>query len=411
MAHISHARDVYEKNRFSLSQFLALSNSTPSFAAFCGSPSQRNAIALHGMQHYWGRMGIILLHNDAALEGSLARLQSPNPQLKTYLVNPMGSNTFYYDPFYGMAAEDIVNCIVPLEPGSFSSDSNKAVRSYLRCYLEIMQLQYTQNPLPFGNSPYNLDLLMDLVRMPFKTLKQSVLNFLPLPQENSITTLLSTVGAQQSAYEAVCDFADTMSTFLWTPRGFAGHSRMSITQAVTERCLISINITESRPALLDFLATEIQALINRGTPFLLIESGIQLNNSNRLKQIFYAEHQNAPYSTGIIADSLTGITDTTDQLAALLSQHPEFIVFACNNVESARPFSNAIGTYQRMVRETHHEAHREPFHIFSSHGRGRHEREVTENNVRPEELVFLRDGCLLSSNQYPRPILVKHFSL
>lgn len=409
MAHINYARDVYEINRYSLSQFLMPGHSTPNFAAFCGSLTQRNAVALRGMTHYWGRMGIILLHNNIALEQNLSQLRSNN--LKTYLVNPFGSYEYYYDPFYGMDMEDIINCILPLEPGSSALEAIKAVRSYLRCYLEIMQLQYRQTPAPFGNSPFNLDLLMDLVKMPYDTLKQSVLNHLPLPQNNNISSLLSTENAQQAAYEAVQDFAGIMRTFLWTPRGFGNHSRMSITQAVQERCLISINITEQRPALLDYLAIEIQALINHKIPFLLLGSDIQLNNSNRLKQIFFTEHKNALYSTGILADSLAGITNTPEEMATLLRQHPEFMVFSCDNVEAARPFSNAVGTYQRIVQENHRDRHREPFHIFASHGRGRHEHEVTENNIRPEELATLYDGCLLCSAQYPRPLLIKQLTL
>lgn len=411
MAHINHSRDVYQRNRLSLSSFLTLDNSNPSFAAFCGRPAQRNAVALHGIRRYWGRTGIVLLHNDASLENSLGQLETTNPQLKTYLVNHPGNVDFYYDPLYGLSAEHIVNCIIPLASGNSFSDTNRTVRSYLACYLEIMNIQFRMNPQPFGNYPYNLDLLMELVRMPYRTLEQSVLNHLPEPQREHIKTLLSTPNAQQSVYDAVTAFATIMRTYIWTSRGFAGHSRMSITQAVRERCLISIYVSDSNPELLDYLTTELYSLINQQIPFLLMESGIQLNNCARLKQLFFAEHQHSNYSTAIITDGLSGIINSEEEMATLFSQHPEFIVFSCNNVRAAEPFSNALGTYQRLIEETQYSRNREPFHIFASHGNGRATREVTEHNVRPEELVYLNDGCLLCSTHYRRPVLIRHFSL
>ena len=261
---------------------------------------------------------------------------------------------------------------------------------------------------------YDLDLLLELTRMPYSDLERNVLAFLPQPLSGQLMGRLSQSGSQQKAFHAVRAFAQAMNKCLWTPRGFAGHTKLSIIQAVREKCLISIYVPGSRSEILDYLAVELQALNDQNAPYLLVTSGITLPNSPRFQSLFLQEHSAMNYATGILAEDLSSAvqTDASDRTqAALFGQLQELFVFACSSTLAAAPFSAGIGQYYRQVTERHMDKHREPFRIFSSHGHGMAQREVQQAVVNPEELTRLGDGCLLYGRNHPIPILIQHFTL
>ena len=78
---------------------------------------------------------------------------------------------------------------------------------------------------------------------------------------------------------------------------------------------------------------------------------------------------------------------------------------------SSTTFSDGIGNYYRRVEDQHNDTRREPFHIFSSHGQGNVQREITQRIVDPEELTGMTNGCLLYGKNYPIPVLVDNFIL
>ena len=151
---------------------------------------------------------------------------------------------------------------------------------------------------------------------------------------------LSQSGSQQKAFHAVRAFAQAMNKCLWTPRGFAGHTKLSIIQAVREKCLISIYVPGSRSEILDYLAVELQALNDQNTPYLLVTSGITLPNSPRFQSLFLQEHSAMNYATGILAEDLSSAvqTDASDRTqAALFGQLQELFVFALLQHPGRRP--------------------------------------------------------------------------
>lgn len=414
MAHLNYIRGIDYQNNISLPQFLPAIFTNNSFSAFCGTSWQRSQIGLFAMGRCCARRGVILLHNTPQLENTLNRIYDFYPNLRTsqgfsmYLANPNGTPTSYYDPLYGLSEEEILNCILPFHQQDYSGTAY-SVRSNLSGYLQIMRYQYQKNPAPFGSSPYNLDLLLDLTRMSYSDLEKTVLNYLPQAQRIDLTGRLSRPGAQQSVFDAVYSFSASLGTFLWNYKGFASHSRLNIIQAAKNRQFISVYVPESRPEILDYLAVELQSLINHQIPFLCVESGILLNNSKRLKQIFFNDHSDLNYSTGILADNTNGILSSPDELASLLNQHQETVLFSCGNADIARPFSNLMGTYLRHVHEYHTDRHRQPFHLFSSHGRGTVIHEQQQENISPEELTSLGDGCILMGTNFAYPVYTQHF--
>ena len=273
MAHIHHFRTLEQVQRRSLQEVRSDRHAAANFAAFCGGRQQREAVGLHEMERCCGKRGVVLIHNDPQLEGHLGRIYDRNPllrrlpaQFQMYLANPNGAANAFYDPLYGLSASYVLDILCPVSDDGFRSET-QAVRSALSDYLELLRFQCSKHPTPFGASPYNLDLLLELTRMPYSDLERNVLAFLPQPLSGQLMGRLSQSGSQQKAFHAVRAFAQAMNKCLWTPRGFAGHTKLSIIQAVREKCLISIYVPGSRSESLDYLAVELQALNDQNAPY------------------------------------------------------------------------------------------------------------------------------------------------
>lgn len=423
MAHINHVRRIDQLSRLSLRDAIDTSY-FKSFATFGGSRMQRNRVCIQELSSFCGQIGIVVLHNDPQLINDLSLLYDYQPELlrspnnfQMLLANQAdnyGRIASYYDPFYGLEQSAILDALAPIQPGARSTTEIQSIRAILSDYLSIMNYQFSSNKAPFGDYAYNLDLLLELTSMPYPFLKDQVLNYLPNNMRDIISGRLSLENAQQKAYNAVLSFSQTLRSFLWSQSGFQNHSRLSIISAVRNKNLICIYIPDSRTDLLDYIALELQQLINYQTPFLLLESGISLNNSQKLKSCFFSEHESLPYFTAIVADNTSSVISQesyNSELASLFSQAQEMFIFECSSTLSAQPFSDGIGDYYRRVVEFHQDSHREPFHIFQSHAHGNIQRELVQKTVTPEELTNLGQGCLLYGKNYPIPVLVNNLIL
>lgn len=222
-----------------------------------------------------------------------------------------------------------------------------------------------------------------------------------------------------SSIQDLRSFSLALEKCLWKYKGFSKHSKLSIFDTVLSRNLISIYVPGSRKETLDYLVAEFKALNDRNIPYLLITSNITISESPEFQKLFLNEHSALPYSTGILSEdisSIIGTGSTTNNnfsnntaLSSFFTQTQEIFVFSCSSTLAAAPFSDGIGNYYRQVSEQHNEAHREPFHIFSSHGYGSAQREIQQAIINPEELTSLRDGCLIYGSNHAIPILANHF--
>lgn len=421
MAHINHIRNINHLARLAIAD--VINNSYPnSFGAFCGRQAQRNLVGLHKISRVFGRIGIIILHNNPLFESQLGQIYELNHSLSEknsphmFIANQVDSSKkiiSYYDPLYGLTQSAVLDILSPRTNSSSPLENNK-LRSTISDYLSIMEHQFRKNPVPFGNYPYTLDLLYDLTSMPYNELQKRVISFLPDDLRAPISGRLSADGSQQNAYNAVLSFAQSINESLWTKRGFSNHTKLSIVDVGKSKQLISIYIPGSRSDVLEYIATELQQLNNLQVPYLVIENGINLNASAKLKSIFMTEHSAIPYFTGILAEDTSTIVDqsnNTNDLISLFSQVQEMFVFSCSSTLAAQPFSDGIGNYYRRVEDQHNDTRREPFHFFSSHGQGNVQRESTQRIVDPEELTVMANGCLLYGTNYPVPVLVDNFIL
>ncbi|MCR4642142.1 MAG: hypothetical protein K5697_08955 [Lachnospiraceae bacterium] len=416
MAHINTFRNLDHRKKMHVKD--AFSSSLPcSFGAFCGRLNQRNTIGLYELSRVVGSMGAVILHNDPQFELQLRETRNIHPQaylgnnLPIFLARSPETKEAFYDPLYGLSKSSVLEVLAP-RTASENIQQMNLIQAILNDYLSIMEHQFRKNPTVFGEYPYNLDLLYDLVSMSYSDLEHKVLNFLPDELSISIRSRLSANGAQQLAYNTVFSFARSMEAFIWKRRGFAGHTRLSIISTVKSRRIISIQIPTSKSDVLDYLAVELQLLINEHFPFMLLENGLNLNSSPRLKAIFLNDHEALPYYTGILSENVAGMVDaveSTNDLANLFSQSQEIFVFSCPNTLSAQPFSDGIGNYYRTAVDRQFSTHREPFHLLGAQGAGGTRHEVSQRIIDPEELTELGNGCLLFGKNYSYPILVDSF--
>lgn len=427
MAHINHYRQVNNIQRLSIHEAISPRSSSDSFGAFGGHKYQRDLIGLHIISRNIGSKGIVLIHNDPNFESRLSEIYTINPTIrhkssapKMFLANSHGNQNSFYDPLYGLSSSDVLDAIAPIPHDSRTLSEVQSVRSALADYLEIISYQFAKNHNAFGNYPYNLDLLYEITSMSFTELNRSILAYLPNQKFDSLARRLSAPEAQQRAFNAVRSFSLALEKCLWKYKGFSRHSKLSIIDTVLSRNLISIYVPGSRKETLNYLATEFKALNDQNTPYLLVTSNITISESPEFQKLFLNEHSALPYSTGILSEdisSIIGIGSTTNSsvsnntaLSSFFTQTQEVFVFSCSSTLAAAPFSDGIGNYYRQVSEQHNETHREPFHLFSSHGYGSSQREIQQAIINPEELISLGDGCLLYGSNHAIPILANHFT-
>ncbi|MGO5145225.1 hypothetical protein [Catenibacterium mitsuokai] len=421
MAHINHYRQVNNIQRLSIHEAISPRSSNDSFGAFGGYKNQRDLIGLYEISRNIGSKGIVLIHNDPNFESRLSELYTINPSIRQrrvapqmYLANSNGSQNSFYDPLYGLSSSDVLDVIAPIPQDSHTLSEVQSVRSALADYLEIISYQFKKNNNTFGKYPYNLDLLYEITSMSFTELNRNILAYLPAQQFDNLTRRLSAPEAQQRAFNAVRSFSLSLEKCLWKYKGFSKHSKLSIIDTVLSRNLISIYVPGSRKETLDYLAAEFKALNDRNISYLLITSNIAIGESPEFQKLFLNEHSALPYSTGILSEDISSIissgsTTNNTALSSFFSQTQDIFVFSCSSTLAAAPFSDGIGNYYRQVSEQHNETHREPFHIFSSHGYGSAQREIQQAIINPEELTSLGDGCLIYGSNHEIPILAKHF--
>ena len=398
MTHINYTRQA--ENRFTcrLSDFLPAQERGSSFAAFCGTPEDRQAAVLRGAARCCGHSAVILLHDSPAMAARLGEMYGMSDlPFQAYSISAQNR---VYDPLYGMDREGVLDAILPLDPFGAAAPTLIEQRGALSDYLQIMELQFSNNRAAFGDYPYSLDLLLALTAMPAPQLESRVLRYLH-DAAPGLSARMTADGVQLRAYHAVSNFARLMGSGLYTQQSdWRRHTRLSISSAIARRQVLAIHAPSSRPELLRCLAVELSAMERRGIPFLLVCCDIRLQACSQLENLFLTPSSYC--STGLALASPQGML-STEQFPSLLARHDQVIVFPCRNASEAEIFSAALGSYYRVYYPEHRETHRGFFDILPDYTRGRGYAEEVVRNVRPEELTG--GATLLFGRNTPIPIL------
>lgn len=349
-----------------------------SFMAVGGNDSQRLSILTRAIDRVRGKAGIVVLNASNAYERDLNQ-RYPDAEY-------IGWNNRIYDPLYMCDEKTVLDMITP------QNGNSSQLRSDIAAYLDIMKYHFGKDLDMFGSSPFNLDLLIDLSRMPFPMLEKEVLDHIPYELSGYLVSRLSNHNTQQAVYEAVTGFADGYG-MVYEYNGFQGHSHLSVSSCIADNRMIVITVSPYEKELLNNIGLELKGLIRCGVPFALFEVGMDLSDCGILKDLFVYDHSSMNYVTGIIADSLLQTVRMDDAYRAL-STHKEAVFFATSNYEDARLISEMCGIYYRNVRDKHYDGIHEVLPFLSIRGHGTNLHEVETRNILPEEIMRLKQGCL-----------------
>lgn len=410
--HINYTRPVSTRLIWSLDAFMTREAASSGFAAFCGNEAQRRAVAVRGILHAAGERGIVYIHgSNADAQTLLHDIHAQAPRLNICRINGTG-----YDPLYGMDVSTVVDTIASLSGSAPMSMGDASLRTDLLSYLEIMEVLARRNPRGFGTYPFNLNTLVALTSMSYDELERNVASSLPRTLWNDISASLMLDGAIHAVRGMVRSFAMHFRDALWTQEAPAGHTRQSIISIASGSDghapgLISIEIPSYNTNIMDAFDNELQVLLRRHQPFLLIADGVRLAGS-RLLARFTNEHDNTMYTTGILASDANNLLgEQRDSMGMLLANHSAVIIFQAANVAVAQPFCACFGSYYRIVKEKHRDYHWHPFRMIPDFGGGKHRREIQQEAIRPEELTGLRQGAVLISDTEQMPVIVRNFRI
>mgnify|MGYP005794014241 FL=1 len=155
----------YEKEERNVEKYLSARISSwisdreadESFAVFGGNVQQRNRVTEQGIARCFGRIGVIVIHNNEFLEQDLMHILEIYPELLSgYGKTPVcyiNQNNLNYMPLLGMEPDRAAEVIYP----ELSRESPMYLQQHLyadglKRYLRI--LQYRDLPLTLGSLLY-----------------------------------------------------------------------------------------------------------------------------------------------------------------------------------------------------------------------------------------------------------------
>ena len=408
MTHINRARMVRRLSYYTLSDFIRDGNEQCSFAVFNGTANQRDAVIRACIARTRGTRGVVILHDDPIVDQQLGALKAGVPERQNVIAaNRPGQ--YCYDPLYGYGREDVLNMLVPYEAAGAAAPALMQMRSALQDYLTILEFQYHRNRTQFGESPYNLDLLMTLTSWSYDELERRVLNYMRDDSVEMLRTRLSDAGNQQSVWYAVSNYARKMEQHLWKQsRQWVEHTRNSLISAAHNRDIISVRVPASDSELLRLLSVELNAIVRNRIPLLLVVAGLRSERDDPLKMLL-TRQRSSEFAVGISSATAGALVQENDRegLAELMSIQDQLIVFPCGNAVEASRFTEIAGTYFRMRELRTYDRRRRFFHVFPDFGIGDRIDEVETASIRPVELM--NGNTMIAGRGYTEPMLCGTF--
>lgn len=355
-----------------------------------GNSKQRNAVALRGIDCCLGKVGVIVIHNNDSLEEELNLTPQRNPQLinncpglKVSFVN---NDNMGYEPLYEMSVERALDVFYPDDGTNGITGEQRSVRrEVLEKYLHIVKMET-------GNLSLNyLKTLCDLSPEEFRY--HHLGGFSEKEAEDIYRTLI-TDSKYRDVRADINAFATTCSDRIWHKQAGDEFNTVSLVSAVRAVGLISVKLSSNNNTILNYLADEINYLIDMGESFLLVVDNLSINKT-RLQEVLKNPYLKmativSEESGGDLADGENGSTEY-----AIINKATKVIVFKCANVEVAKKYSAMVGQYLEVIVGEQKGKHRGAFDFFSGHDKGIHLAKELADRVKPTKLAALGQGALL----------------
>lgn len=359
-----------------------------SFAVFGGALDQRAIAVDQGIARCYGKMGIVVIHNNDYLEQIIRCIGQNHPNLiGEYPDTPVcivnGQNPCY-EPLLGLDASRTIETIYPEDTinGNISIQQQHLSANGLLQYLNIIQ---------YKNFPISLDNLLYLCGLNMEDLDRVELSTLSPHLAKDISAVLTQDNIAQQVRADLNNFAVQLDGRIWSR--YAEPTNISIIEAVKAKGLISIRVPGNNNAINNYLANEIFSLMNDNYPFLLVIDSVNIGQSLLRKAIVNPSNCLSVILSGSSLFELCGIEENDN--TGLLSNVQEVILFQCPNVQVAKQYSELVGEYLRKFDSYGENSHKGAFDIFAGHGKGIQTGEQLFARIRPEELVSLGSGAVL----------------
>lgn len=378
-------QNIRERWSVNITDWLPDEESFMSFSTFGGTSEQRGAVVCHAIARCFGKTGIIVLHNNDILENKLKHF----PQLYPTVIEQnsetkacfIGGRELLYDPFSSMPIARVVETIYP----DAYTDSHKTLcAEAFRRYLEILQRRKIH--ICMANIKRICNMSLDELEC------ENMQGFTP-SEIGSLIAVLSQNNVHLQIKADINNFAGQMEDRLWNSDG--GSTGINIISAVYNKALLAIKIPSNSKTVMDYLASELNYLIDKGEEFVLVLDSLVIGPT-KLRDLLAGNDSNNTYvlSGPSHMDMLSGLSGGGVDLPASVSK--KIILFACQNANVARFYSDMVGNYQKIVESVSMGSReRESFSFHKEYQSSTSE--VDYARIRPEELVNLGDGAVMIS--------------
>ncbi len=356
-------------------------------AVFGGNEFQRNLAVEQGIARCFGQVGVVVIHNNLFLERDLMNFNNLFPEKYAKYPNTLAcfvnNGNLCYEPLYGMSFNRAIEAIYP--------ELSRESPMYMQQHLCSVALKAYTDILRYREIPIDLDNLLYLCNLDLGELERKELSLLPPKEAEEILAVLMQENIIRQVKADVNYFATQMDERIW--RRSQKPSNVSIIEAVRNRALIAIRIPSNHLAVLDYLAAEMNCLLEYNAPFLLVLDSVIVGQS-LLKSVIL--NQSMLFSTVLAGSNIQELFDGAQEDGAnAMHKADKIVLFQCSNVTVAKQYSDLIGEYLRQFVSVSDNQHRGAFDLFSSHGKGQSISEQLYARLKPEELVQLGEGAVL----------------
>ena len=376
-------RGITEWKRVSLEQWFPDSRQDESYAVFGGDIFQRDVAVEQGIARCFGHRAILVIHNNFSLETELKNLISTYPGLERYQNNPMvfvNYDNQNYMPLWGVKEERLLEILYPETNQSHFSQYRSGVRSYL-------------NILKYQNKPYTLPNLLRLCEKSVEQLEQEDLSSMSADLADEIMVNLVTDDVMMRLRNDIQAFAGQFRGRIWDGRE---SNVVNMLAAVKKQALISIQLPVASQPILDYLAMELEMILERGVPCLLVIDSVDIADS-RMKHILSNPSMNM--AKLIAGNTVQDVCSTVKNGGELLHRFQKILLFKCANPVIARQYSDMIGSYfKTVVSETVNNSKR-LFSWMPVRTKGSTTSQQQVSRMEPEELANLGNGAVLINQE------------
>ena len=221
--------DIEQYRTVFIEQWLPDQNYEESYGVFGGNEDQRNLIVEQGIARAFGKMGIIVLHNNDSLENDLKHILNCYPDLERYYANtPMAFVNYEhrdYMPLLGMDENRAVEVIYPQVTSQSPMYLQQHIyASALRSYLRL--LRYCKVPITISNLQKICRIDLNNFQMP---------DGIPEVEAKEILANLSQDQVMNQVRADVDGFASQLRSRIW---GGQENTGVSILTAIQNKALM-----------------------------------------------------------------------------------------------------------------------------------------------------------------------------